>query len=107
VIVTVGDQDAEGRDQSLELPAAQNELIKAIAKSNPKTVVVVKSGSAVLMPWIDSVPVVLEAWYPGEEDGHAVADVLTGKVNPAASCRSAFRAAWRIRWPRIRSSIRA
>jgi beta-glucosidase len=90
VIVMVGDQDAEGRDQSLELPAAQNELIKAIAKANPKTVVVVKSGSAVLMPWIDSVPVVLEAWYPGEEDGHAVADVLTGKVNPSGKLPLSF-----------------
>jgi beta-glucosidase len=90
VIVMVGDQDTEGRDQSLELPAAQNELIKAVAKANPKTVVVVKSGSAVLMPWIDSVPAVLEAWYAGEEDGHAVADVLTGKVNPSGKLPLSF-----------------
>ena len=90
VIVMVGDQDTEGRDQSLELPAAQNELIKAVAKANPKTVVVVKSGSAVLMPWIDSVPAVLEAWYPGEEDGHAVADVLTGRVNPSGKLPLSF-----------------
>ncbi|MGD0479904.1 MAG: glycoside hydrolase family 3 C-terminal domain-containing protein [Terracidiphilus sp.] len=89
-IVMVGDQDTEGRDQSLELPAAQNELIKAVAKANPKTVVVVKSGSAVLMPWIDSVAAVLEAWYPGEEDGHAVADVLTGKVNPSGKLPLSF-----------------
>ncbi len=89
-IVMVGDQDTEGRDQSLELPAAQNELIEAVAKANPKTVVVVKSGSAVLMPWIDHVSAVLEAWYPGEEDGHAVADVLTGKVNPSGKLPITF-----------------
>lgn len=90
VIVMVGDQDSEGHDQSLELPKAQTELIKAVASANPKTVVVVKSGSAVLMPWIDSVPAVLEAWYPGEEDGHAVADVLTGKVNPSGKLPLSF-----------------
>lgn len=90
MIVMVGDEDREGVDQSLELPAAQRELIKAVAKANPKTIVVVKSGSAVLMPWIDSVPAVLEAWYPGEEDGNAVADVLTGKVNPSGKLPITF-----------------
>lgn len=91
-IVMVGDQDTEGRDQSLELPAAQNQLIEAVAKANPKTIVVVKSGSAVLMPWLKDVPAVLEAWYPGEEDGHAVADVLTGKVDPSGKLPLTFPA---------------
>lgn len=91
-IVMVGDQDTEGRDQSLELPAAQNQLIEAVAKANPRTIVVVKSGSAVLMPWLKDVPAVLEAWYPGEEDGHAVADVLTGKVDPSGKLPLTFPA---------------
>jgi beta-glucosidase len=89
-IVMVGDQDAEGRDQSLELPAAQEQLIAAVAKANKKTIVVVKSGSAILMPWIDSVPAVLEAWYPGEEDGRAVAEILLGDVNPSGKLPLSF-----------------
>ena len=89
-IVMVGDQDSEGRDQSLELPAAQNQLIAAVAKANPKTIVVLKSGSAILMPWLNDVPAVLEAWYPGEEDGNAVADVLVGKVNPSGKLPLTF-----------------
>lgn len=89
-IVMVGDQDTEGHDQPISLPDAQNQLIDAVAKANPKTIVVVKSGSAVLMPWIDEVPAVLEAWYPGEEDGNAVADVLTGKVDPSGKLPITF-----------------
>ena len=77
----VGDDEGEDHDHSIELPPAQNQLIAAIAKANPKTVVVLKSGSAVLMPWLNDVAAVLEAWYPGEEDGNAVADILLGKVN--------------------------
>jgi beta-glucosidase len=89
-LVMVGDQDSEGRDQSLELPAAQNQLIEAVAKANPRTIVVVKTGSAILMPWINDVPAVLEAWYPGEEDGSAVASVLIGDVNPSGKLPLTF-----------------
>lgn len=89
-IVMVGDQNTEGRDHPITLPDAQNKLIEAVAQANPKTVVVVKSGSAVVMPWIDEVPAVLEAWYPGEEDGNAVADILTGKVNPSGKLPLTF-----------------
>ena len=89
-IVMVGDQDSEGRDQSLDLSAAQNQLIEAVAKANPKTVVVVKTGSAILMPWINDVPAVLQAWYPGEEDGNAVASVLLGSVNPSGKLPLTF-----------------
>jgi beta-glucosidase len=89
-IVMVGDQDSEGHDQSLELPESQNSLIEAVAKANPRTIVVLKSGSAILMPWIGDVAAVLEAWYPGEEDGAAVAAVLLGDVNPSGKLPISF-----------------
>jgi beta-glucosidase len=89
-IVMVGDDETESRDHSIELPASQNALVEAVAKANPKTVVVLKSGSALLMPWIEDVPAVLEAWYPGEEDGNAVADVLLGTVNPSGKLPLTF-----------------
>ena len=91
-IVMVGDTDTEGSDQPIALPAHQNDLVEAIAAANPRTIVVVKSGSAVLLPWIDKVPAVLEAWYPGQEDGNAVADVLFGKVNPSGKLPITFPA---------------
>ncbi|HEX3986446.1 MAG TPA: glycoside hydrolase family 3 C-terminal domain-containing protein [Acidobacteriaceae bacterium] len=90
VIVMVGDQETEGRDHPIELPAEQNAMIAAVAAANPRTIVVLKSGSALLMPWIDSVAAVLEAWYPGEEDGNAVADVLFGDVNPSGKLPLTF-----------------
>ncbi|MGA8530530.1 MAG: glycoside hydrolase family 3 C-terminal domain-containing protein [Acidobacteriaceae bacterium] len=90
VVVMVGDNETEGRDHPIELPAAQNAMIEAVAAANPKTIVVLKSGSALLMPWIDSVAAVLEAWYPGEEDGNAVADVLFGDVNPSGKLPMTF-----------------
>ena len=91
-IVMVGDQNTEGRDHPIELSDAQNKLVEAVAKANPKTIVVLKSGSAMLMPWLNDVPAVLEAWYPGEEDGHAVAAVLTGEVNPSGKLPLTFPA---------------
>jgi beta-glucosidase len=79
-IVMVGDDEGEDHDHSLSLPLGQDALVEAVAAANPRTIVVLKSGSAVLMPWIEKVPAVLEAWYPGEEDGDAVARVLFGEV---------------------------
>lgn len=89
-IIMVGDDEGEDHDHSIELSDRQNRLIAAVAKANPKTIVVLKSGSAVLMPWLKDVPAVLEAWYPGEEDGNAVADVLMGKVNPSGKLPMTF-----------------
>src|ERR1017187_8979325 len=90
VIVMVGDDEQEGRDHSIELPPAQNLLVEAVSKVNPKTIVVLKTGSAVLMPWLQDVSAVIEAWYPGEEDGNAVADILFGKVDPSGKLPVTF-----------------
>lgn len=89
-VVIVGMVDTEGRDHPLELSEAQDQLVEAVAASNAHTIVVLKTGSAVLMPWIDKVPAVLEAWYPGEEDGNVVADVLFGDVNPSGKLPLTF-----------------
>jgi beta-glucosidase len=83
-VVFVGDMEAEGMDRStLTLPGYQDALVSAVAAANPHTIVVVNSGSAVLMPWLDQVQGVLEAWYPGEEDGNAIAATLFGDAEPA------------------------
>jgi len=83
-LVMVGNVDREGRDRlNLALPDNQDQLVSAVAAANPRTVVVLKTGGPVLMPWLDQVPAVLEAWYPGEEDGNVVAGLLFGNANPS------------------------
>jgi beta-glucosidase len=89
-IVMVGDDETEGADHSIALRGSQDDLVKAVAAANSRTVVVVKSGGPVLMPWAGSVPAILEAWYPGEEDGNAVAAVLFGEVNPSGKLPITF-----------------
>jgi len=96
-IVIVGDRSIEGRDRpNLELPTIddvdQNALVSAIAKANPRTVVVLKNGGPVLMPWLDQVTAVLEAWYPGQEDGKAIANLLFGVTNPSGKLPITFPA---------------
>ncbi len=83
-VVFAGSFSSEAFDRpSLGLPGDENDLIAAVAAANPHTVVVVNSGGPVLMPWLGSVAGVLEAWYPGEEDGAAVAALLYGQVDPS------------------------
>jgi beta-glucosidase len=89
-IVMVGDDETEGRDHSLMLNGNQDELVEAVAEANPRTVVVLKTGSPVFMPWVDKVSAILEAWYPGQEDGLAVAAVLFGDVNPSGKLPITF-----------------
>ncbi|MET0241202.1 MAG: beta-glucosidase [Sphingobium sp.] len=78
--------------ESLSLPDGQDALISAVAKANPATVVVLQTGGAVLMPWLDSVPAVVEAWYPGERGGEAIARVLFGEVDASGRLPMTFPA---------------
>jgi beta-glucosidase len=86
------EHETEGRDRSdMELPGAQVELIRAVAAANKNTVVVLNNGSPVAMTeWIDSVAAVVEAWFPGQEGGNAIADVLFGDVNPSGKLPMTF-----------------
>lgn len=76
--------EGEGFDiGDLSLPWGQDELIAAVAAANPDTVVVLQTGNPVSMPWRDSVNAVVQAWFPGQAGGRAVAEILTGTVNPS------------------------
>jgi beta-glucosidase len=83
-VVVAGLEEGEFRDRaSLGLPGRQEELVRAVAATGKPTVVVLVGGSAVTMPWLESVRAVVGAWYPGEAGGAAVANVLFGDYNPA------------------------
>jgi beta-glucosidase len=91
-VVFVTQYDSEGYDGSLELEGGQDALVMAVAKANPRPIVVVESGGAVFMPWLSQVPAVLEAFYPGIRGGEAIARILTGKVNPSGHLPISFPA---------------
>jgi beta-glucosidase len=99
-IVFVSQWASEGMDEtSLSLtdltsatPVDQNALIEAVAAANPKTIVVVESGGPILMPWLSQVSAVLEAWYPGQNGGPAIADLLFGVANPSGKLPITFPA---------------
>jgi len=76
--------------EDIALPEGQNELIKAVAKANVNTIVVLINGTPVAMPWLDDVSAVLEAYYPGQEGGDAIARVLFGDVNPSGKLPETF-----------------
>ena len=107
VLLMVGDNPHETKDrETLGFPAIdlnknpdkvnwveQEPLIDAVLKANAKnTAVILKTSGTVLMPWLDQVPAVLEAWFPGMEDGNAVANLLYGKVNPSGKLPMTFGA---------------
>src|SRR6185437_5181156 len=83
-VVFVSNFETEGSDlSSIDLPSSENSLISAVAAANPNTIVVLNTGSAVTMPWLSSVKGVFEAWYPGQEDGTAIAALLFGDADPS------------------------
>lgn len=93
---TTSNIESEGIDrESLDLPHGQTELIQAVAKANKNTIVVITSGSPVLMDaWINDVKAVVETWFGGEMMGHAITDVLTGKYNPCGKLPVTFPRKW-------------
>lgn len=83
VVATTDRVESEGFDRrELGLPGSQNDLVRAVAAANPDTVVVVNSGSPVELPWRDEVAAILLTWFPGQEGGAALADILTGTHEP-------------------------
>jgi len=90
-VVVASDVASEGMDRStLALPADQDKLITAVAKANPRTIVVLNTSSAVLMPWLNRVAAVLEAWYGGQNTGTSLARVLFGDANPSGKLPVTF-----------------
>lgn len=90
-----GEWDSEGYDlPDITLPGRQDELIAKVAAANPKTIVVLQTGGPVEMPWLDAVAGVICAWYPGQEAGNSIADVLLGKANPGGKLPQTFPRKW-------------
>ncbi|MFM2076609.1 MAG: hypothetical protein RJA49_499, partial [Actinomycetota bacterium] len=83
MVGTNAEWETEGEDRTtMDLPGAQDELVRRVAAANPRTVVVVNAGSPITMPWLDDVSAVLQIWFPGEDLGEALADVLFGVAEP-------------------------
>ncbi|QLY27547.1 glycoside hydrolase family 3 C-terminal domain-containing protein [Nocardia huaxiensis] len=98
VVGTTEQIESEGFDRkTLRLPGRQDELVAAVAAVNPRTVVVVNSGAPVEMPWRDDVAAVLLTWFPGQEFGAALADVLTGAAEPGGRLPTT--------WPRTMGDV--
>jgi beta-glucosidase len=92
-VVFAGERESEGADlRTISLPASVNKLISSVAAANPDTVVVLNTGSAVTMPWLGQVKGVIEAWYPGQDDGDEIASVLFGDKDPSGRLPVTFPA---------------
>jgi len=94
VVGTTSEVESEGFDRAtLALPGRQDELVRRVASACARTVVIVNAGSPVELPWADQVPAVLLAWFPGQEAGHALADVLLGATEPGGRLPTTWPAA--------------
>jgi beta-glucosidase len=90
-----GEWDTEGSDlEGIRLPGRQDELVAAVLAANPRTVVVLQTGGPVELPWMADAPAILQAWYPGQECGNAIADVLFGDAEPAGRLPQTFPKRW-------------
>src|SRR6266571_4492121 len=88
-----GEWQSEGFDRpNMDLPGKQDALVEQVAAANPRTIVVLNTGSPISMPWLDKVAAVMQAWYPGQECGNAIADVLFGDTNPSGKLPQTFPA---------------
>lgn len=98
VVGTTEEVESEGFDRgSLALPGRQDELVRRVADANPDTIVIVNSGAPVLLPWADRVAAVILAWFPGQEFGNALADVLLGDAEPGGRLPTS--------WPRSEEGL--
>ena len=88
---TNSDWETEGNDRStLELPGKQNQLIEKVTEANQNTIIVMNTGGPCTMPWIDKAPAVLQCWFPGQEFGNSLYDLIFGKVNPSGKLTTTF-----------------
>lgn len=90
-----GSSESEGSDRTFKLPEYQDQLINVVAKANANTVVVLNSGGNVdMQPWLGNVKGLLHAWFPGQEGGTAIGEILSGKVNPSGKLPASFEKRW-------------
>ena len=91
IVGTNSDWETEGNDRaSLELPSNQDELIKNICEVNKNTVVVLNTGSPCEMPWHNEANAILQSWFPGQEFGNSLSDIIFGEVNPSGKLPTTF-----------------
>jgi beta-glucosidase len=90
-----GETEAESADRTFRLPLGQDELIQEMAAANKNTIVVMTSGGSVDMnAWLNRIPALVQAWYPGQEGGTALAEILFGDVNPSGRLPVTFERRW-------------
>lgn len=91
-----GEWDTEGSDlENIDLPRNQNALIDAVCAANPNTIIILQTGGPVEMPWVQRVPAIMQSWYPGQECGNAIADVVFGDADPGGRLPQTFPTRWR------------